>query len=179
VTRRHRPADPAIGAIETEVALLMRRGEATRRATPVTAHRALDRAAYLLLRRLEEDGPQNVSALAATLHLDGSTVTRQVAALLRDGLVSRERDPHDGRGAVVAATPAGLSRVTAVRAAREQLYDRILTGWSAADRESLGHLLHRLNHSMDEYTRAPQSQRAAERNASHDQRTAEPDAPES
>ncbi|WP_249713839.1 MarR family winged helix-turn-helix transcriptional regulator [Rhizomonospora bruguierae] len=147
--------DPAIGAIETEVALLMRRGDAARRVTPVAAHRALDRAAYLLLRRLEQGGPQNVSALAAALHLDGSTVTRQVAALLREGLVSRERDPRDGRGAVIAMTPAGASRLSGVRAAREQLYERILTGWSAEERETLARYLHRLNHAMDEHTRAP------------------------
>jgi DNA-binding MarR family transcriptional regulator len=142
-----------IGAIETEVAVLMRRGEATRRALPVAPHRALDRAAYLILRHLELAGPLNVSALAAALHLDGSTVTRQVAALLRDGLVSRERDPQDRRGAVIAATPTGLSRMSAVRKAREQLYAEMLAGWSEEDRRTLAALLHRLNQSMDEYAR--------------------------
>lgn len=142
-----------IGAIETEVAVLMRRGEATRRALPVAPHRALDRAAYLILRHLELAGPLNVSVLAAALHLDGSTVTRQVAALLRDGLVSRERDPQDRRGAVIAATPTGLSRMSAVRKAREQLYAQMLTGWSEEDRRTLAALLHRLNQSMDEYAR--------------------------
>jgi DNA-binding MarR family transcriptional regulator len=141
------------GAIETEVAVLMRRGEATRRALPVAPHRALDRAAYLILRHLEVAGPLNVSVLAAALHLDGSTVTRQVAALLRDGLVSRERDPQDRRGAVIAATPTGLSRMSAVRKAREQLYAQMLAGWSEEDRRTLAALLHRLNQSMDEYAR--------------------------
>jgi DNA-binding MarR family transcriptional regulator len=147
----------AIGAIETEVALLMRRGETTRRATPVTAHRALDRAAYLLLRRLDQDGPQNVSTLAAALHLDGSTVTRQVAALLRDGLVTRERDPQDGRGAVISATATGAARVAAVREARQKLYDQILAGWSAEERETLARYLHRLNAAIDDYTRSPKA----------------------
>jgi DNA-binding MarR family transcriptional regulator len=142
-----------IGAIETEVAVLMRRGEATRRALPVPPHRALDRAAYLILRHLEVAGPQNVSALAAALHLDGSTVTRQVAALLRDGLVSREPDPQDRRGAVIAATATGLSRMSAARKAREQLYAAMLADWSEKDRRTLAALLHRLNQSMDEYAR--------------------------
>lgn len=145
----------AIGAIETEVALLMRRGEATRRATPVAAHRALDRAAYLLLRRLQQDGPQNVSALAAALNLDGSTVTRQVAALLRDGLVIRERDPQDGRGAVISASASGVARLAAVREAREKLYDQILADWSDEERERLAGYLHRLNAAIDDYTRSP------------------------
>jgi DNA-binding MarR family transcriptional regulator len=146
-------SDPTIGAIETEVALLMRRGEATRRAIPMAAHRALDRASYLILRHLDLAGQQNISTLAAALHLDGSTVTRQVAALVRDGLVSRERDPQDGRGAVVAATPDGLSQMSAVRKAREDLYARLLSGWSEEDRRTLATLMQRLNHAMDEYAR--------------------------
>jgi DNA-binding MarR family transcriptional regulator len=152
-------SDPSISAIETEVAVLMRRGEATRRAMPVPAHRALDRAAYLILRHLAAAGPQNVSVLAAALHLDGSTVTRQVASLLRDGLVSRKRDPQDRRGAVIAATPAGLSRMSAVRKAREELYARMLAGWSGEDLSMLAALLHRLNQSMDEYARSVQAGR--------------------
>lgn len=152
--KRELAANNEIGAIETEVALLMRRGEATRRATPVAAHRALDRAAYLILRRLEAHGAQNVSTLATALNLDGSTVTRQVGALLRDGLVSRDRDPLDGRGAVITATAPGLARLAGVRAAREQLYATILADWSASDRQTLADLLHRLNEALDEHSRA-------------------------
>jgi DNA-binding MarR family transcriptional regulator len=146
-------SDTSIGAIETEVAVLMRRGEATRRATPVAPYRALDRAAYLILRHLAVSGRQNISVLAAALHLDGSTVTRQVAALLREGLVSRDRDPQDRRGAVITATADGLIRMSAVRKAREELYAQMLTGWSEEDRCTLAALLHRLNQSMDEYAR--------------------------
>jgi DNA-binding MarR family transcriptional regulator len=142
-------SDPTIGTIETEVALLMRRGEATRRAVPMAPHRALDRAAYLILRHLDVAGPQNVSALADALHLDGSTMTRQVAALLRDGLVSRQPDPQDRRGAVIAATPAGLDRMTGVRDAREKLYEALLAEWSEEDRQALARLLHQFNASLD------------------------------
>ncbi|MEV1289310.1 MarR family transcriptional regulator [Micromonospora sp. NPDC049679] len=143
----------ALGQIETEVALLMRLGEATRRATPVAAHRSLDRAAYVILRHLQEAGPQNVSALAARLNLDGSTVTRQVSAIQRDGLVTREPDPHDGRGALIAPTRAGLHRVDAVRAARTAVYGEILADWSAEDRLALATLMRRLNESLDAYPR--------------------------
>jgi DNA-binding MarR family transcriptional regulator len=147
-------SDPSIGAIETEIAVLMRRGEATRRAIPMAPLRALDRASYLILRQLDLAGPQNISALAAALHLDGSTVTRQVAALVRRGLVSRERDPLDGRGAVVAATSTGLSRMSAVRKAREELYARMLADWSEEDRRTLAVLMQRLNRAMDEAARS-------------------------
>ncbi|SCF00281.1 DNA-binding transcriptional regulator, MarR family [Micromonospora purpureochromogenes] len=137
-----------LGRIETEVALLMRLGEATRRATGTAEHRVLDRAAYVILRHLDAAGPQNVSALAAQLNLDGSTVTRQVSALQRDGLITRGPDPADGRGTVVSPTAAGLQRMAAVRAARTRLYGDILGDWDAEDRDTLARLLHRLNEAL-------------------------------
>ena len=145
--------DEVLGAIETQIAMLMRLGEASRRATGLKAHRALDRAAYVILRYLQQDGPQNVSTLADRLNLDGSTVTRQVTALQHDGLVERQRDPNDGRGTVVEATEAGLAQVAAVRAARVALYDKVLQDWSPADREALAGMLGRLTSSIDEYVR--------------------------
>jgi DNA-binding MarR family transcriptional regulator len=143
----------AIESIETEVALLLRRAEATRRAVPGAAHRALDRAAYVLLRRLTQDGPANVGTLAADLGLDASTVTRQVTAMEREGYVRRDRDPYDGRGTVISVTATGVTRTKTVRRARADLYEEILTGWSAADRATLATLLHRLNQSMDAHAR--------------------------
>ncbi|SNT51470.1 DNA-binding transcriptional regulator, MarR family [Asanoa hainanensis] len=140
--------DSVIGRIETEVALLMRFAEATRRATPVEAHRSLDRAAYVILRHLDEAGPQNVSALAARLNLDGSTVTRQVGAMEREGLIAREADPSDGRGTLVSATPSGLRRMAVVRAARAEIYDEMLAAWTETDRSDLATLLTRLNEAL-------------------------------
>lgn len=137
-----------LGRIETEVALLMRFGEATRRATGTAEHRVLDRAAYVILRHLDTAGPQNVSALAARLNLDGSTVTRQVSALQRDGLIVRAPDPTDGRGTVISPTPAGLQRMAAVQNARTRLYGDMLADWSTEDRDTLATLLSRLNQAL-------------------------------
>lgn len=145
--------DEVLGAIEIHIAILMRLGEASRRATGLKPHRALDRAAYVILRHLQQDGPQNVSMLADRLNLDGSTVTRQVTALQHDGLVERQRDPNDGRGTVVEATEEGLTQVDTVRAARMALYDKVLQDWSPAEREALAVMLGRLTRSIDEYVR--------------------------
>ena len=141
--------EATLGRIETEVALLLRLGEATRRATGTAEHRVLDRAAYVILRHLDSAGPQNVSALAARLNLDGSTVTRQVSAMQRDGLITRTPDPADGRGTVISPTQAGLQRMAAVRAARTRLYGDLLSDWTSDDRETLADLLHRLNEALD------------------------------
>jgi len=145
--------DEVLGTIETQVALLMRLGEATRRSTDVKPHRALDRAAYVILRRLQADGPQNVSALAAALNLDGSTVTRQVTALQKDGLIERHPDPRDGRGTVIEATTLGLRQVEAVRAARRALYGTVLRDYSGDERRQLAATLERFIGALDAHMR--------------------------
>jgi DNA-binding MarR family transcriptional regulator len=145
--------DEILDVIETQIALIMRLGEASRRSTGLKPHRALDRAAYVILRSLQQEGPQNVSTLAYRLNLDGSTVTRQVTALQQDGLVERHRDPNDGRGTVIEATEVGLKQVDTVRVARRALYDKILHDWSEADRGNLADLLTRLTAAIDDYVR--------------------------
>ena len=146
--------DDVLGTIEIQVAMLMRLGEATRRSTELKPHRALDRAAYVILRHLQAAGPQNVTALADRLNLDGSTVTRQVTALERDGLAERRADPNDGRGTVIEATELGLKQVDAVAKARRALYDRLLQDWSADDRRQLADVLRHFNESAEAYMRA-------------------------
>jgi DNA-binding MarR family transcriptional regulator len=47
------------------------------------------------------------SDLAARAGLDPSTVSRAVAGLVTQGLVTREADPHDGRATLLVVTPAG------------------------------------------------------------------------
>ncbi|MFI1193985.1 MarR family winged helix-turn-helix transcriptional regulator [Micromonospora sp. NPDC020750] len=147
------PDETALARIETEVAMLMRLGEATRRATGTAEHRVLDRAAYVILRHLAVAGPQNVSALAARLNLDGSTVTRQVSAMQRDALIARSPDPTDGRGTVISPTSAGLHRMDAVRAARTRLYGDILADWTPGDRDTLADMLARLNEALENRAR--------------------------
>jgi DNA-binding MarR family transcriptional regulator len=146
--------DDVLGTIETQVAMLMRLGEATRRSTDLKPHRALDRAAYVILRHLQASGPQNVTALADRLNLDGSTVTRQVTALQRDGLAERRPDPRDGRGTVIEATPLGLKQVDAVAKARRELYDRLLGDWTAEQRRQLAEVLVHFNETAEAYMRA-------------------------
>lgn len=142
-----------IPAIEAELALLMRRAEATRRVGS-QAHRALDRAAYVILHQLELSGPAQVGGIAAALAVDASTATRQVAAMERDGLVRRAADPRDGRATLISATTSGRATYRSVRRARAQLYERVLAEWSPRDRRALATLLHRLNEALDAHTRA-------------------------
>lgn len=133
----------AISAIETELATLTRHLERVSRQSRI--YDRLDRSGYLLARTLHGRGPTAIGALAAELGLDATTVTRQVAVMDAEGLVARERDPHDGRSCLVSLTEAGVRRMDEVRAAREERLSTLLDGWSGDDRRSLGEVLARFN----------------------------------
>jgi len=65
-------------------------------------------AQFELLRQLALSGGRTTtSALARELSVDPAAVTRLVAGLDKDGLVTREQDARDGRRRPVVLTPAG------------------------------------------------------------------------
>jgi DNA-binding MarR family transcriptional regulator len=84
------------------------------------------------------------SELMRALHLDASTVSRQIAAVERLGLVTRVPDPSDARARLVALTPEARERLADVR--REQLARRkaSLADWPPDDIAQLTRLLRRL-----------------------------------
>ena len=61
-------------------------------------------SAHVLLRCLAHEGPMRAGALAEMLQSDPSTVSRQVAALVKDGLLERQADPADGRASLLVLT---------------------------------------------------------------------------
>jgi DNA-binding MarR family transcriptional regulator len=140
-----------VARIERQVALLLRRADSNRRSSRLS--HTLDRSAYLVLDLLEEVGPENVNAIAEQLRLDGSTVTRQVLALERDGHVVRNRDPRDGRATLVEPTPEGLDALAVTREARATVYGDLLSTWLPEERSIFATLLTRLNDDMDRRTR--------------------------
>src|SRR3954452_22892134 len=83
-----------LDSMQHQVAVFARRAEQTRLGGVGQARNSMDRAAYLLLNRLDQDGPTGVKALAAGMGIDSSTVTRQVAPLVDSGLVTRASHPE-------------------------------------------------------------------------------------
>jgi DNA-binding MarR family transcriptional regulator len=108
----------------------------------------MDRAVYVLLDRLS-DGPRSAAHLGAELHLDQSTVSRQLAALVRQGLARRARDPGGGRAGVIELTDDGRRAHVAERASRADRIERVLHAWDERDRRDLARLVTRLNDSID------------------------------
>ncbi|ARQ68886.1 MarR family winged helix-turn-helix transcriptional regulator [Streptomyces marincola] len=142
------PDGAVLDALQHEVAVFARRAEQTRLGGLGAARDSMDRAAYLLLSRLDDEGPAGVKALAAGLGIDSSTVTRQVAPLVASGLVARAADPDDGRAVVLGLSPLGARRLAEVRASRRRLVEVLTADWTDEERADFCALLTRFNASV-------------------------------
>ena len=133
-------ASPGTRAIEHDLTLLVRALEGLYRARKYP----LDRAQYLLLLALRE-GPRTSGDLAVALGLDHSTVTRQIAALEKGGLITRRPNPRDRRSALIGASVEGRARCDAMQALRLSRLEGMLAGWEEADRQRFAADIARFN----------------------------------
>lgn len=112
----------------------------------------LDRSAYLLLSRIEVEGPKSIGDLSEIFRLDASTVQRQTGAAMRAGLVERIADPEGGIARKFALTAEGAARLRAVRERSVSALDRILSEWSDEDVATFADFLHRFNEDIEHYS---------------------------
>src|SRR3954464_8453915 len=128
-------------AIESDLASQLDRSLA--RLTQVvraSAHRGRSLGALLVLRRLDDEGPQRITDLALAELVAQPTMTVLVRRLESDGLVRKTRDAADARAVRVEITDAGRAELRQVRAARaaawqtrlERLDDSALAALAAA-----------------------------------------------
>jgi DNA-binding MarR family transcriptional regulator len=136
--------------IQQELAVLIRR--ALRGAVLHTEgqEHQLDLPAFALLARLADEGPQRSGDLARAFAVDKSTMSRQVSALQRAGLVERVDDPVDGRAFQVRLSERGRRSLAEVRAERRRIYRELLGHWPELDRRDFARLLARFNAEMAE-----------------------------
>ncbi|MGI8882541.1 MAG: MarR family winged helix-turn-helix transcriptional regulator [Jatrophihabitans sp.] len=96
-------------------------------------------------------GPMRGSALADLVQTDPSTVSRQVAALVRDKLLERLPDPEDGRASLLQVTDLGLARHARHISERDRHYRDMLAGWTRADRLQFAEYLDRFTTDFEAY----------------------------
>jgi len=103
----------------------------------------LDRPSFMLLHTLVCAGPSRVTTLAAAVHSDPSTVSRQAAHLVGMRLVERRADPGDGRASLLAITDAGMALLEHAQQRRDDRTTAIIASWEPAEREQFADLLDR------------------------------------
>ncbi|MGK8522276.1 MarR family winged helix-turn-helix transcriptional regulator [Nocardia asteroides] len=144
--------DAALNRLAFEVALLARHFPAALLRRPGFR---LDRSAYLILTRLELDHPLSLRELSEALRLDVSTVNRQVAAMLKQGLVDRVPDPEGGIARKIRASAKGLELLAADRKQSRQGIGAVVADWSDDDVDHLSRLISRFNQSVEDREHNP------------------------
>nr|WP_203608101.1 MarR family transcriptional regulator [Streptomyces anulatus] len=143
--RRKQRVDKPIDRIERETMLL---GRYMHMVTPRVDWQ-LDRSAYILLSRIQVEGPMSIGQLGDAFRLDASTLNRQTAAMLRAGVVERIPDPDGGIARKFAITEEGERRLDNDRARNLAGLAKVLTDWTPEEAEQLADSLARLNLSIE------------------------------
>lgn len=137
--------------LDRAMSVLARRGTATRLHRRVTraADVDVDRAAYLVLRRIASDGPSRITDVACRMGVEPSTTSRHVRALERRGWLEKQVDATDARVALAAVTAAGSAVVETVEAERHRILSRTLDGW---DRDEVEVFIEQIERFVDDLT---------------------------
>jgi DNA-binding MarR family transcriptional regulator len=111
----------------------------------------VDKTSMTLLGALVAGGPMRASALAEAVYADPSTISRQVAALVKGGLIIRMADQGDGRATLLAVSDEGLRLMRRMREWRGSEYARMLAHWPEKDRIRFVELFERFVEEHEEY----------------------------
>jgi DNA-binding MarR family transcriptional regulator len=99
-------------------------------------------------------GPLRSGALAHLVQVDPSTASRQVNALIRDGLLERHADPDDGRASLLLPTDLGRARQAEHIARRDAHYQAMLADWTTAERAEFARYLARFTAAFEAHKAA-------------------------
>ncbi len=122
--------------------------EIERRLEPVYAACGLEPGWYDVLATLRRAGPPyrlRPSDFTGALMLTSSGTTKRLDRLEAAGHITREPDPTDRRGVLIALTPRGRDLVDHASGQHMANEQRILAGLTAAERRQLAGLLRKLN----------------------------------
>lgn len=138
----------ALGAVEDEIGLLMRRARRAVTERAALVHPDMHPAAYLMLTQIAACGPVRGSEVGCALQIDKAAVSRYAQHLLDLGLVDREPDPDDGRASLLTVSAEGGRRVDAIDEARRGALAERFSAWSDHDLAHLADVLGRYNATL-------------------------------
>ncbi|WP_326623432.1 MarR family transcriptional regulator [Streptomyces decoyicus] len=137
--------------IERELMILSRHREM---ATPrrLNGREALDRSAYVLLSRVEVQGPMSIADFVNAFGLAASTFSRQVTALTKEGLVEPTLDPDGGVARKFRITQKGRDRLNADRDTVVSSLTEVVADWSPERLDNFVADLEQFNHDVERLT---------------------------
>ncbi|HET7588699.1 MAG TPA: MarR family transcriptional regulator [Solirubrobacterales bacterium] len=121
-------AAPVAGELRVVLGRLMRR---------LRAEHGFSLAQGAVIGRLDREGPQSVSDLAARERMRPQSMAQTVSDLEAEGLVERTPDPDDRRRALVSLTGSGRELLVTSRQRREGWLERAIEDLPEADRATV------------------------------------------
>lgn len=163
------PAREDVAVVADRFIALVRSFNRARARMLAAAAHDVEWSAHILLKLLHTEGPKRAGALAEILQSDPSTISRQVATLVKDGLVERQADPDDGRASLLVLTAKANEVLAEHDAIRLRYFDEMLRDWTPEELRNFAVMLARFtddyeNASNDLTARIPNRSAAAERN---------------
>lgn len=125
--------DDGLLRLELELAVLLRRANASSAAMARRLHPGLEASAYELISLIGRQDGVRASDLAAHVGVGRGTISRQLHRLGALGLVDRSPDPDDFRGQLLSLTPDGERLLRDAREARRAYLHDALRDWPAPD----------------------------------------------
>jgi DNA-binding MarR family transcriptional regulator len=141
--------DKPLDLLEFETMLLGRHMHMLNPRARGMSEERLDRSAYVLLSRIQVQGPMSIGELREAFGLDASTLNRQTAAMLRAGVVERMPDPEGGIARKFAITAEGRRRLDAHRAENLDGLEKIMIDWDPEDVAEFAAYLSRFNRDIE------------------------------
>jgi len=123
---------------DVAAALQLSIGLCLRQLGKVRIERGLSLPETSALKRLQRSGPVTVTALARAEQISVQSMGATLGALEARGLIKRDRDPNDGRMAILSITAAGQGVLADKHNARaEQLAKALSTGFTPSELRQL------------------------------------------
>lgn len=141
-----------VAALADNLIDLVRTFNRARARLMAAAEQDVEWSAQMLLKCLHTDGPMRASALSDLVRSDPSTVSRQVATLVKDGLLERRSDPDDGRASLLVPTPKADALLADHAKIRVDHFADMLAEWSPADVTQFASLLRRFTDAYEQAT---------------------------
>jgi DNA-binding MarR family transcriptional regulator len=109
----------------------------------------LERSAYIMLSRIRVQGPMSIGELSDAFGLDASTLNRQTAAAMREGLVERIPDPEGGMARKFRLTDEGARLLDEEREGIVDALDQVMADWDDEDVAAFAGYLRRFNTDIE------------------------------
>ncbi|MCU1657026.1 MAG: transcriptional regulator, MarR family [Pseudonocardiales bacterium] len=138
-----------VAAVADTFVGLMRSFNRVRAKFLAAAEHDIEWSGHVVLRVLATDGPMRLSALADRLESDPSTISRQVATLVKHGLLERRADPADGRACLLVLTAAADEVLREHNDIRLHHFQKMLSSWSDRDLRRFTALLQRFTDDFE------------------------------